>query len=106
MDLTGIGEIGELHQNRNATQNAARRISRLAQRDRVEFDALSQPTAHNPVDRLGLEKKTFQHDNLHSEIGTWRVCSLSPARDVSSAIRLPKQINGLPTVRHITESGT
>src|SRR5271166_718146 len=106
MDTTGIGEIGELHQNRNAAQNAASRIARLAQRGRVEFDVLSQPAPHDPVDRLGFEEKTFQHDNLHSKIGKWKVRFVPSSRDVSSAIQLPKQIRELGAVRHITGGGT
>src|ERR1700712_955812 len=83
--LTGIGETGELHQNRNAAQNATCRIAPLAQRGRVKFDVLSKPAPHDPVDGLGLEEEAFQHDNLHSEIGRWRVPSTCPSRDVPSA---------------------
>jgi hypothetical protein len=53
MDLTRISEIGELHQDRDAAHNAARRIPGLAQHGRVLFDALAKPTAHDPIDRLG-----------------------------------------------------
>jgi len=85
--LMGIGEIGELHQNGNAAQNATCRIARLVQRGRVKFDVLSKPAPHDPVDGLGLEEKAFQHDNLHSEIGRWRVRSARPSHDVPSAIQ-------------------
>ncbi len=67
--LTGIGEIGELHENRNAAQNAACRIARVVQRGRLKFDVLSKPAPHDPVDGPGFEEEAFQHDNLHSEIG-------------------------------------
>src|ERR1700735_2020960 len=85
--LTGIGEISELHQNRNAAQNATCRIARLVQRGRVKFDVLTEPAPHDPVDGLGLEEEAFQHDNLHSEIRRWRVRSVCPSRDVPSATR-------------------
>src|SRR5580704_8765621 len=106
VDIAGFRELRELRQDGDAPKDAAGRVALLAQDRHVKLDLRSEPAAHDPVDRLRLEKEALQHGNLHSKVRKLRVRFLLSSCDVPPPSPGAKKITKLLLHRHITEAGT
>src|ERR1700730_17047328 len=106
VDIAGFRELRELRQDGDPPKDAAGRVALLAQDRHVKLDLRSEPAAHDPVDRLRLEKEALQHGNLHSKVRKLRVRFLLSSCDVPPPSPGAKKITKLLLHRHITEAGT